>query len=338
MERGASTLPREPVVRLGSLRNQKPTANLPPVSKVLVVGLPRSGTSWVGNALGRAPDTVYVHEPDGDHDPFAFRARRASFISPTLAPGDPAPELERLWRGAFAGGQRPVTVRSRLAWRRYRLSPVDQRWDAWLEGRVSPGLKVISALAVPREATTGNRHVVAKSVRAEWNVEWIADRFAPTVVIVERHPLNVLASWSELGFGKDARAIPGLGRAAQARWGVSPPEAHAPLIARQAFVYGVGATALHDARVRNPQWICVRHDDLCVDPATSVRALIAEVGLEWGVETEQYLTESDREGSGYHTQRRAEEQPERWRTRLSPEHVETILATLARFPAPLIPS
>ena len=308
------------------------------MSKVLIVGLPRSGPSWVGNALGRAPRTVYVHEPDGDHDPFAFRARRGSFITPTLAPGDPAPELERLWRGAFAGGRRPATVRNRLAWRQYRLSPVDQRWDAWLGRRVSPGLKVISALAVPRGATSGNSHVVAKSVRAEWNIEWIVDRFAPTVVIVERHPLNVLASWSELGFGKSGRVIPSLGRVAQTRWGVSPLTVDAPLIERQAFVYGVGATALHEAKVRNPHWICVRHDDLCVDPGTSVRSLIAEVGLEWGAETEQYLSESDREGSGYHTQRRAEEQPERWRTRLTPEQVEPILATLARFPAPLIPS
>ncbi len=315
-----------------------PTATLPPVVKVLVVGLPRSGTTWVGNALGRAPHTVYVHEPDGDHDPFAFRARRGSFITPTLAPGDPAPELERLWRGAFAGGARPMTVRSRLAWRRYRTSPVDQRWNAWLEGRVSPGLKAISALAVPREASTGNQHVVAKSVRAEWNVEWIADRFAPKVVVVERHPLNVLASWSELGFGKDGRAIPGLGRLSKARWGVVPPSVDAPLIARQAFVYGVGATALHEAVVRNPGWSCVQHDTLCMDPTTSVRSLIAEVGLEWGPRTEQYLVESDRDGSGYHTQRKAEEQPERWRTRLTAEQVETILATLARFPAPLIPS
>ncbi|MEP6625568.1 MAG: hypothetical protein ABJC79_14070 [Acidimicrobiia bacterium] len=308
------------------------------MSKVLVVGLPRSGTSWIGNALGRAPHTVYVHEPDGDHDPFAFRARRSSFITPTLAPGDPAPELERLWRGAFAGGQRPLTVRSRIAWRRYRLSPVEQRWDAWLEGRVSPGLKVISALAVPREATTGNRHVVAKSVRAEWNVEWIVDRFGPEVVVVERHPLNVLASWSELGFGKDGRAIPGLGRVALRRWGLVAPAVDAPLIERQAFVYGIGATALHEAAERNPRWLRVRHEQLCLDPVPSMRTLVGRIGLEWGSQTEQYLAESDREGSGYHTQRKAEEQPERWRTRLTPEHVETILATLARFPAPLIPS
>ena len=90
------------------------------MAKVLIVGLPRSGTSWVGNILGRAPRTAYVHEPDGDHDPFAFRARRGSFIMPVLAPGDSAPDMERLWAGALAGGARATTIRNRLAWRQYR--------------------------------------------------------------------------------------------------------------------------------------------------------------------------------------------------------------------------
>ena len=95
---------------------------------------------------------------------------------------------------------------------------------------------------------------------------------------------------------------------------------------------------MHEATARHPEWVGVRHDVLCVDPTTSVRALVAEVGLDWGPATEEFLTESDREGSGYHTQRKAEEQPDRWRKRLTGEQVDTILATLARFPAPLIPS
>lgn len=308
------------------------------MSRVLVVGLPRSGTSWVGNALGRAPGTAYVHEPDGDHDPFAFRARRGSFITPDLSPGDTAPEMERLWAGAFAGGRRPMTVRSRLAWRRYRKQPVDQRWNAWVNGKVSIGLKVISAMAVPRVGAPECQHVVAKSVRAEWNVEWIASRFSPTVVIVERHPLNVLASWSELGFGNSPHVLNGLGRYSEAHWGVSAPAPDAALIARQAYVYGVGAAALRAAMSRHPEWIRVHHEALCLDPRTLMRRLLGEVGLEWGDATERYLAESDREGSGYHTQRKAREQPDRWRSRLNHEQVDTVLAKLAEFPFDLVSS
>jgi hypothetical protein len=306
--------------------------------RVLVVGLPRSGTSWIGNALGCAPNTTYVHEPDGDHDPFAFRARRRSFISPHVEPGDPAPDLERLWTGAFAGGRRPTSLRSRLAWRVYRTTPVAQRWKAWLEGQISPRLRLISALAMPLEEVPDARHVVAKSVRAEWYVEWIAQRYSPAVVLVQRHPLNVLASWSELGFGKDPRALRGLGPLATKLWGTAAPPPDAPLIERQAYLYGVGASALHEVAARNPSWSRVQHEQACIHPIPSIRALVAEVGLEWGEESERYLLVSNREGSGYRTQRKAEEQPERWRQRLSAEQVETILATLARFPYELVPS
>jgi hypothetical protein len=305
---------------------------------VLIVGLPRSGTSWVGNTLGRAPGAEYVHEPDGDHEPFAFRARRGSFIAPVLDPGTPAPELERLWAGVFAGGRRSTSWSSRLAWRLYRNSPVERRWRSWLEGETSPDLRLISHLARPLEAVPGARHVVAKTVRAEGYVEWIAQRFSPEVVIVERNPLNALASWSELGFGKDPRALVGLGRLARERWDVEVLPATAPLIERQAFVFGVGACLLRDATARHPEWTVVSHEVLCRDPKDEARALLARVGLEWGPGTERYLVESDREGTGYRTERRARDQPERWRSRLTEEQVDGILTTLARFPHSLVGS
>ena len=193
-------------------------------------------------------------------------------------------------------------------------------------------------LAEPRVAAPECENVVAKSVRAEWSVEWIAQRFSPTVVIVERHPLNALASWSELGFGNDPRALAGLGRYSEAQWGVRAPAPDAPLIRRQAFVYGVGAASLRAVMSRHPEWVHVRHEVLCLDPQVQARQLLADVGLEWGEATAQYLAESDREGSGYHTQRRAQDQPERWKSRLDTEQVDTISATLADFPYDLIPT
>ena len=54
--------------------------------------------------------------------------------------------------------------------------------------------------------------------------------------------------------------------------------------------------------------------------------------------TERYLAESDREGTGYHTQRKAREQPDRWRSRLTAEQVDTVVAQLGEFPFGLVPS
>jgi hypothetical protein len=65
---------------------------------------------------------------------------------------------------------------------------------------------------------------------------------------------------------------------------------------------------------------------------TRFRALADTLGLTWSDAATAYLTESDREGTGYDTQRRAEDQPDRWKDRLDADQVETIRATLARFP------
>ena len=46
------------------------------MSDLLIVGQGRSGTTWVGEVLGRAEGARYVHEPDDERrDPQALRAR-----------------------------------------------------------------------------------------------------------------------------------------------------------------------------------------------------------------------------------------------------------------------
>ncbi|MBM3674640.1 MAG: hypothetical protein FJW88_06730, partial [Actinobacteria bacterium] len=72
--------------------------------RFLLVGVPRSGTSWTGTALGLTAGTRYVDEPDGFRDAFAFRVMMRRGENPVLDPADPAPDYEQLWSGAFAGG------------------------------------------------------------------------------------------------------------------------------------------------------------------------------------------------------------------------------------------
>ena len=89
------------------------------MGRVLLAGVPRSGTSWTGEALGHAANVAYVDEPDGFRDAFAFRVMMRYGENPALAPGEDAPEYERLWAGAFAGGRAPSGLKARLAQRAY---------------------------------------------------------------------------------------------------------------------------------------------------------------------------------------------------------------------------
>ena len=84
-----------------------------PSPSLLIVGVPRSGTTWTGRVLGRTEGAVYVNEPDGFRDPFAFRVMLARGENPIVGVGESASDYERLWRGALAGGDPTGTLRDR---------------------------------------------------------------------------------------------------------------------------------------------------------------------------------------------------------------------------------
>lgn len=299
---------------------------------VLVVGPPRSGTTWIGQTLGRATGARYVHEPDGDHEVYALKVKRGAPRHLELTLDEPAAGYESLWDGAFAGGLHGRGPRARAVEWLFDSTPLPDRTEARRGGRVRPRLRLALALARPLEADASARHVVAKSVHACLAAGWIAARFDPRVVVVGRNPLNVLASWDELGQGVDRVEYAQLGDVARRRWGIELPGPDAPRIARQAAFFGVLQGALGEAADRHPEWVRVLHDDLLVDPPDRFRALCAEVGLEYSDASAEYLAQSNRPGEGYVTRRVTGALARRWRERLSAVQVADALDALRAFP------
>ncbi len=306
------------------------------MSALLIAGVPRSGTTWIGRALGHTENTAYVNEPDGFRDPLAFRTMLTYGENPALEPGQAAPDVEALWAGAFAGGRPAGTVRDRLARALFERTPLDALRAARAVGHASGKPGLAARLAVARVAEPGAR-VVVKSVQSALALDWIADRFQPRVLVIERNPFNVLSSWNELGYVRNPRETAAISAYARKRWGIEPPDESAPHLALQAFLFGVLTSALRETSAKHPEWSRTRHEDLCVDTVTRFRSLAAEVGLTWGDEAERFLTDSDREGTPYRTQRRTEEQPDRWRDRLDADQVSIIRETLAQFPHAFVP-
>jgi hypothetical protein len=306
------------------------------MAAVLIAGVPRSGTTWIGRTLGNTERATYVNEPDGFRDPFAFRTMLTQGENPVLSPGESAPDLERLWAGALAGGRPAGTPRDRLARALYERTPLEERRVARAHGRATGRLRVVMHLATPRVAEPDAVHVIVKSVQCALELEWIAARFRPQILVVERNPFNVLASWADLGYARSPQELSVMTAYAREHWGVEPPGPGDPHLAIQAFSFGVQTSALRDAAARHPEWLQTQHETLCVDSTARFRALATALGLDWGEAAEQFLDASDRDGTPYRTLRRTEEQPDRWRERLDSEQIATIRETLARFPHTLV--
>lgn len=318
------------------------------MKRVLVAGLPRSGTTWVALILARAAEAVYLEEPDNHFRwAYAFRAKQTLGRReyPLLRPGesvDGAMELATLWHQAFTPSSVPkgLVLRRHLANRLVRITGA-RRVSAALAGsrRASGRLGLAAALGVPEQPREGARSLVVKSVYAPLCVEWIAFGRDVQVVIVVRNPLNVVSSWIQLGWlDRPASEMlstldPEIADELAANYETSYPEAASPL-ERAAWLAGILTCALADVARRNPGWPCVVHEELSIDPSDGFATLAANAGLPWTQEADRMIRSMDRPGRGYETARVAAELPAAWRARLDADQVRAVRGVLDRLPLP----
>ncbi len=303
---------------------------------ILVTGVGRSGTTWVGAALGRTAGAAYLHEPDnGDQSRFALRAMAGLGDHPVLGPDDRAPAaLVRLWDVAFGAPPRYVRGQQRAALALSRgASFVEQRAIGY-PGRsaVTLRLRAASRLAVPTFLPAGTRHRIVKSVRVQFALDWISARWNPIVVVCRRHPLHIVASLLELGHDHRIECLsPGARAFAVARFGAAEPETDDPLVCHT-WRTGLLSAALDGALRVHPEFHAIDHEDFCREPVEQFHALADALGLEWTSECEAFVQESNRPGSGYELNRVAAEEPEKWRRRLTADEAKIAVRVLAQFP------
>ena len=310
----------------------------------LVVGVPRSGTTWVATVLARGADAGYLEEPDNHlRFAYAFRAKRRLGLGsyPALASDADAAALtdyEALWREAFSPTRASTAdgYRRRVA-NRLLTAAGSRRISAALGApSARPALRAAAALAVPERAVAAR--LVVKSVYAPLAVEWIAHRHDVAVIVVLRHPLNVVSSWLRLGWlppaavdpvaTADPRALAAL--VARFEAGRAPVTA----LGRAAWLIGLLTCSLDEAARRHSGWCRVVHEELCADPRESFPELARAAGLPWSATGDRILVETDRPGEGYETARVTAALPTAWRERLSSEQASEIQDVLDTLPLP----
>jgi hypothetical protein len=303
---------------------------------ILVTGVPRSGTTWMAKALALTRNMTYLHEPDNPaHGPFAHRAKRGRGRYPVLQPSDRAPDLERCWAAAF-GGARDAPRRRAWARREFTRVPPARRERALdpNDGARTLRLSLSHELAQPRGARPGGVPVV-KSVHTALCLEWIAANWELRIVVIRRHPLDVVASWRDMGWEAflhdDDRHVAAAAPDLVNRFGVPlPAESSSPAV-RVAWLVGVTTSAL-DAAARAVGADIVDHETLCRDPLGELRWLARTVGLTWTPRATEFVVDSNQPGRGESTHRVAATLPAAQRERLDPATLEEVRRVLAGFP------
>lgn len=295
---------------------------------MILVGVARSGTSWLGHALGRARDVRFYYEPDNvDADPLADAGagRRGFGPYPVIEHDQDAGQFAPLWDLVFSG-RMPFALGERR-----RLRPAARialRLPRSVRDPLARGAAAISARMPARSET-----VVVKTIYATFSLEWLVARYHPRVIAMQRNPLNVVSSWRELRIPLfDLATRPAIRTRYVEPLGIDAPGANASDVARIAWHVGLLTHVIAQAVDQHPEWCFVTHEDLCQDPATTIRAVCEQVGLTWSDDVNRFLQESNRPGEGLAPVRVATQEPTRWRERLSVAEIAEIEAVLQRFP------
>lgn len=299
------------------------------MERILIVGLPRSGTTWLSRALTSADGISLIHEPDNHWEvPLAFRAKRelVGRFYPILDEDEEAPRFERLWKAAFgvrSGALRAEGVRNRIATRLLHVSSeADQRY-ALVSGNRPLNIRLAEKLAAPG-TTPDQRYRVVKSVYAVLAIEWIAARIRLTPVVVVRNPLNVISSWVHMGWlSRDPRidllnelGPVGLWRLARSA-GVPIPPTTASSLTRATYLFGLLTGRLLETLGRHPEWRTVSHEALSERPHERIRELALDIGLPWSGASDRAIDRMNRPGNGYDTFRITSDEDAVWRRRLT---------------------
>ena len=302
----------------------------------LLVGSPRSGTTWVGKTFDSHPDTLYRHEPDsvrrasdmplivetGEYDRYAEAAR--VYLDATLRRRDPKtsgrlPVFPKRYYGPLRFGLRKYAVLGSKLGQRAGLSfdipdlvpaggdrvttvwkSIESVGRAGLYAHVYPGMRVVHIVRHP----CGH---VASTLRGEK-----LGKFDASAPAAEDRRLFEFLLQTEVMRGR------GLD------WARLEKQTAAQRLTWRWLAFN---EQLMLAGERNPGITSVAYEAICEEPEARFRELFGFCGLDWDEQTERFLqTSTGRDDGAYYSVTKDPlRAANRWRQELDTEVVEQIL-------------
>jgi hypothetical protein len=316
--------------------------------RLLVAGVERSGTTWVGETLGHAPGAVYVHEPDNPFgtSEYSTLTRRATHVKsslglyPVLEPGEEQEGCDSYrsdWDLAFTGGLQVIPGIRRLA-----RGPLLRLRDPSGVRELPLGFGMRNALVGAASTVLSSTRrrpdfVIAKTVHATFALEWLVSQYRPDVIVTRRNPIAIVASVLEnfkLGYEDRLHLLYDDPRV-QARFieplGLPVPPKGLERLSGCAWWVGFHCSVLAAITSGHSDWIVVDHTQFARHSGPSFRALFQRLNLPWSHEVDRYLERSNQPGKGGVARRTSEQATERWRTTLG-DDAKVVQGILDLFP------
>jgi len=308
---------------------------------IILMGLPRSGTTWLGKIFDSHPDTFYSHEPD--------TARPFSGL-PLLISKDSA---ER-YRAAIErhvsdmGELRTIRVAGKLPLFPKSYAPRLPEWMSRQGLVLLKGLsRLLGEISVPAAISGSPERApywVWKSIESTGRLGAIARIFPGSkAIFIVRHPCGVAASllrgeestkFSDGPASEDYGFFELLSQTGQAKSRGLTVERFRGMsrLERVAWRWALLNEKALDDLEGLPNCRVLRYEDLCARPKELSRDLFAFSGLSWNEQTERFIAASTagEDSSYYAVFKDPLRSAYKWKTQLPPDVVEAILEMASR--------
>jgi hypothetical protein len=285
---------------------------------ILVTGIHRSGTTWMGRMLAQVPGIAYVHEP----------------FNKNVRPGLCAAGFQ-CWYPYLddTNGERYYRALADTLHLRYNLR-------AELRAIHSPkdvGRMVRDFARMERYRLSHARPLIKDPI-ALLSAEWLAARFQMDVIVLIRHPAGFASSLKQWNmshpfsdFLQQERALQGPLAPFVAEIREFAAYEH-ELVDQAALLWKMLYTVIADYRQRHPDWVFVRQEDLAADPLAGFRELYARVGLPFTEAAQEGIRASSQTNKSLDKRmsirRNSRETRYSWKKRLTTEEIDRIYAAV----------
>lgn len=293
------------------------------MNPLLVTGLPRSGTSWVGKMLEASGEVVYVNEPLNPEHP------------PGRSPGVLNASVSHRWQYICADNEAEWLPAFRDTVRlRYRLG-AELRRNRRLYDLARLG-KYATSFTLGR---LRGRRAMLDDPFALLSTRWLVERLGCRAVVLVRDPVSLVGSWQRLGWTADLSALlaqPLLARdllsddeVASLRSMIGSPDEVARIATLWRVAYGVVQQCFADL----PGVRIQPYEDLAAAPALGFAELYDFCGLRWSSRVADTVRAATTGGTG------SDEGSHRWslrfglsKTAFRPMDSRTMLTAASRLP------
>lgn len=302
---------------------------------ILVFGMPRSGTTWIGKLFDSHPDTLYRHEPDSvqrlsmplfpeTEDALRYREELEQFVA----------ALPR-WRSPEVVGKQPLfpkSYQSAAGLAAYRASVIAAK-------AVSRVRRHFPCLYRPTAVGGVNARAVWKSVESSGRLgACIAALPEVRAIHLIRHPCGVMASRlrgaAAHGFGQPARETSGLwvlklllATATAKTRGLNIDDIQQLTPEEQlTWIWLLIQEKILADVAGSERVLTVRYENVCAQPIEMTRQMFEFTGLDWRPQTEKFVRASTEatDSNYYSVFKNPQASAERWRLELSPDVIERV--------------